>query len=423
MKIVEGKTVYTVSEVNSILRQNLEHLNFWIEGEISAFKGPNSRYRYLYFDLKDPRTGFKITCIAEPEIYDELDFRLEDGQMVLALGNITLWEKEARLQLYVLKIQNFGQGYLLAELEQLKKKLEKKGYFEASRKKELAKFPTNIAVISSWVSDAWQDFKRHSVDKFPIINVSFFDVVVQGPNSATQIIKALTKADKMNFDAIVLIRGGGSTEDLAAFNDEKLAGTILRCKTCTVVGVGHEKDVTIASLVADISASTPTDAAKIITADYTYLEDKLFQTKAHMIKLVADKAFLLSQAGDIAFHKLSRAKDRYIAVPNHLNFLRNSLTIWQETLIRANSQKLSIYKNALKGKWHFIFAQSASELSNLKKQILLLSPENTLKRGYSITLNNNNRPLKNAADIDVGAIVKVQLWRGRLKSKIVAKES
>ena len=230
MKTVEGKTVYTVSEVNSIVRQNLETLSFWIEGEISGFKGPNQHYRYLYFDLKDPQTGFKIACIAEPEIYNE-NFAFDNGQMVLALGNITLWEKEGRLQLYVLKIQNFGQGYLLAKLEQLKAKLEKKGYFDISRKKKLTPFPTNIAVISSWVSDAWQDFKKHSVDMFPIIKVTFFDVTVQGQNSATKIKKALDKADSMNFDAIALIRGGGSIEDLAAFNNEDLALKIYKCKS------------------------------------------------------------------------------------------------------------------------------------------------------------------------------------------------
>ncbi|OGE10846.1 exodeoxyribonuclease VII large subunit [Candidatus Curtissbacteria bacterium RIFCSPLOWO2_01_FULL_42_26] len=422
MKTVEGKTVYTVSEVNSIVRQNLETLSFWIEGEISGFKGPNQHYRYLYFDLKDPQTGFKIACIAEPEIYNE-NFAFDNGQMVLALGNITLWEKEGRLQLYVLKIQNFGQGYLLAKLEQLKAKLEKKGYFDISRKKKLTPFPTNIAVISSWVSDAWQDFKKHSVDMFPIIKVTFFDVTVQGQNSATKIKKALDKADSMNFDAIALIRGGGSIEDLAAFNNEDLALKIYKCKSCIVVGVGHEKDVTIAALVADINASTPTDAAKIIASDYMHLESKLIQAKASILKLVAGIAFSQSQTCDILYHKLSRAKDRYMAVPNHLNFLKNSLKISEETIVRANTQNLLIYKNSLKSNWLRIFTENKDKLINLKKQINLLSPDSTMKRGYSIAYNNRGQVIKDVKHIDVAATIKVQLWRGKLKSKVIAKEN
>ncbi|KKR26441.1 MAG: Exodeoxyribonuclease 7 large subunit [Microgenomates group bacterium GW2011_GWC1_39_7] len=119
MKIVEGKSVYSVSEVNSFARRTLEQMNFWVEGELSSFKGYNSKYRYLYFDLKDPQTGFKLPCVFDPETYLSLNFQFEDGMKVLVLGVLTLWEKEGRLQLYVLKIQNFGQGYLLAKLEQL----------------------------------------------------------------------------------------------------------------------------------------------------------------------------------------------------------------------------------------------------------------------------------------------------------------
>ena len=110
MRIFEGKTVYTVTEINSYTRSELEKLSFWVEGETASFKGLNSSYRYLYFDLKDTQTEYKLPCILEPDIYRNLDFKIENGQKILALGNLTLWEKEARLQMYVLKIEEFGEG-------------------------------------------------------------------------------------------------------------------------------------------------------------------------------------------------------------------------------------------------------------------------------------------------------------------------
>ena len=422
MKAINGKTVYTVSEVSKILRQNLEHLSFWIEGEISSFKGLNPHYRYLYFDLKDPYNGFKLPCIAEPQMYEDNDFRLADGQMVLAFCNITLWEREGRLQVYVLKIQDFGKGYLLAKLEELKAKLAKKGYFDPQRKKTLRPYPTNIAVIGSWISDAWQDFKRHSIDFFPIVKITFLDVTVQGKNSAAQIANAIKMADKKDLDAIALIRGGGSIEDLSAFNDEDLSKVIHETKTCIVVGVGHEMDITIASLTADISASTPTDAAKIITADYVNLEEKLKQSRSAILNLLSVQIFSISQTVDVFYAKLSRIRDKFQMIPDNLNFLANSLKIAQQTLIRANSQKLTIYKNILISKWQNLYFQNRQLLLTLAKQIHILSPTRTLKRGYSITYSAQDRIIKDAAVVDVGETLKVQLWRGKLKSKILAKE-
>ena len=183
MKIIKGKSVYSVSEVNTLARQALENMSFWVEGEVSSFKGANEHYRYLYFDLKDTETLYKLPCILEPEIFVNLAFDLEDGKKIIALGNLTLWEKDGRYQMYVHRIEEFGEGILLAQLAQIKRKLERKGYFDSKFKKLLPSYPVNIAVISSWSSDGWQDFKKHSVDKYPIIKVTFFDIMVQGEKS------------------------------------------------------------------------------------------------------------------------------------------------------------------------------------------------------------------------------------------------
>ena len=422
MKTIAGKNVYTVSEVNSLARQALEGLIFWVEGEISSFKGLNSHYRYLYFDLKDPETGYKLPCILEPEIFTSLNFQLADGGKILALGNLTLWEKEARFQMYLMRIEDFGEGYLLAQFEELKRKLEGKGYFDQRIKKPLPSYPTNIAVISSKVSDAWQDFKKHTASKFGIIKVTFFDVMVQGQKSASLLTQAIKKADKMNFDAIVLIRGGGSIEDLASFNDEQLADAIYKANTPIVVGVGHEKDVTIAQLVADIAASTPTDAAKIISADFTLLEEKLSAIIKKIALSVDNQITNSAQQLDLLFQKLSYFLQMYYQIPKTLLYMRQSLDHLQEALILKENQRLAIFQSSLKNNRNFIFQQNANSLNNLKARLVLLSPQNILKRGYSITYSQYGKIIKDAGFVAIGSKLKVKLAKGELLSKVLAKE-
>lgn len=422
MRVFEGKTVYTVSEVNSITRDSLEKLSFWVEGEISSFKGSNPHYRYLYFDLKDPNSGFKIPCILEPDTHEHLDFDLVDGQKVLALGNLTLWEKEARLQMYIFKLEEFGEGILLAQLEKLKQNLEKKGYFDKEKKKVLPAFPTNIAVISSEVSDAWHDFKKHSVDNFPILKITLFDVKVQGAVSSKQIINALTLADKKKYDLIVIVRGGGSLEDLQSFNDESLAKAIFTAKTPIIVGVGHEKDITIASLVADVSASTPTDAAKIVTADFVTFEDKLDALVQKAKKSFFVNLSATSQLTDLIYHKLITARERYQSIPRHLIFLRQSLKNSEITLIDNNNSVLLLLYSKLKSHWQFIKEENRRSVQDLLVKLNILSSSNTLKRGYSISFNQDGQVIRDVESIDLGSKVRVQLWRGSFQSEVVKKQ-
>ena len=422
MRQIEGKSVYSVSEVNSLARQTLENMSFWVEGEISSFKGLNSHYRYVYFDLKDPQTGYKLPCILEPEIYLSTSLDLKDGQKILALGNLTLWEKDGRYQMYLHKIEEFGEGLLLAKLEALKKKLQAQGYFDISRKKSLPSSPTNVAVITSKISDAWQDFKKHSIGRYGNLSVTLFDVPVQGENSAPQIIKALKRADKMNFDVIVLARGGGSLEDLASFNEEKLADAIFAAKTCIIVGVGHEKDVTIAQLVADIAASTPTDVAKIITGGFVHLEERLnqliFRAKAQG-KRTLEANF---QTIDLIFHQLATNRERLKQIPPHLQFLGTTLAMSQERFLEGNRKRLEVSLVSLANSWRLLFAKRNHGLKVISEKLTILSPQNTLERGYSIASDERGYVIKSAESIDIGSKIRVKFAKGAARSKVFEKE-
>lgn len=414
VKIIDGKNVYSVKEVNNLARLNLERIGVWVEGELSSFKGFKARYRYIYFDLKDPISAYKIPCIMEPEfmpnentstfrsgesIWADKD-QLEDGMKVLVNGTLTLWEKEGKYQMYVFSIQKFGEGLLLAEFEKLKSKLQSLGYFDIKFKKALPKFPTNIAVITSQASDAWHDFQKHSSGIFSIIKLTIFDVMVQGEKSISLIVDAIKKADKYNFDLIVIIRGGGSLEDLASFNDELIATTIFKAKTPILVGVGHEKDVTIASLVADVAASTPTDAAKIVAQNFTDLEQKLYQLNLRL-KLVYKNQFSNKfQLLDIIFQKMIKFKEKYLTLPSSIDYLKKSLIV-------SFDNKMKDYK---------------MQLANIQETLILLSPENTLRRGFSITTNMNGQIIKDSKIVEVGEKLKVKLASGKLTSEVLSKK-
>ncbi len=421
MKIIAGKKIYSVWEINAIARRALETMTFWVEGEISSFRGANTHYRYLYFDLKDPQTGYKLPCICEPSILEDINFEFIEGKQVLILGHLTLWEKDGRYQMYVHQIELFGEGMLLAQFELLKSKLQQKGYFDVKFKKPIPSYPTNIAVITSKISDAWYDFKTHTYDKFPIIKITLFDVMVQGEKSPSLIIGALKRAETGNFDCIVLIRGGGSLEDIAAFNDEKLAQTIFEAKSPIVVGVGHEKDVTIAQLVADIGASTPTDAAKIITSNFTTLEMKLTTSRERLRNAIVSYLLRTSQRVDLIFERLANYTQRYKQLPSHLKFLGQSLSAAKQSHIIQNQKRLDGFYKSLKDYWKFIVRKEQERLGTMSQTLRLLSPQNILARGYSITYDFKNKVIKNVKDIALGSKVKVKLAKGSFLSKVYQK--
>ena len=236
MKALEGKKIYTVSEVNYFAKQILEEMTFWVEGEISSFtKNPN--WNFYYLDLKDESAV--LPCIAEEFIVGGLKGEIT-GQRILAYGNLSLYEPFGKYQFRISKVEAAGEGLLQRQLEELTKKLKNEGLFEKKHKKNIPKYPRKVCIVTSVGSDAYNDFVRHTAYKFPIIELYTADVRVQGISAVPSFLKVLPRVDKMGFDAIVITRGGGSIEDLAAFNDEQVARMIFSLKTPTVVAIGHE---------------------------------------------------------------------------------------------------------------------------------------------------------------------------------------
>jgi len=418
MKVIEGKKIYTISEVNYFAKQTLEEMTFWVEGEISLFK-KNPNWNFYYLDLKDESAV--LPCIAEEFIVGSLKGEIT-GQRILAYGNLSLYEPFGKYQFRISKVEAAGEGLLQRQLEELIKKLKNEGLFEKKHKKTIPKYPKKVCIVTSVGSDAYNDFVRHTVYKFPIIELYAADVRVQGISAVPNLLKVLPRVDKMGFDALVITRGGGSIEDLAAFNDEQVARMIFSLKTPTVVAIGHEANESLSEWVADVRASTPTDAANIITFGYQSLVESLDQLG---LRLKSNSAYYFStnfQRLDHIFFKLTQTKNTFKDLPHIINSLKESLQRHEKLLVSASQTKLRELMKLLKKNFVLLTESKMQLLENLNKSLALLSPKNTLTRGYSITTNKKGEIVRSIKSVVVGELIGVKLANGSLRSKVIDKQ-
>jgi exodeoxyribonuclease VII large subunit len=255
----------SVSALNEQIKNLLEStfVRVYVEGELSRITYHNSGH--IYFTLKD--AGSAISGVMFRGNASKLRFRLEEGLKVVVEGAITLYKPRGSYQINAFMIEPSGHGALALAFEQLKAKLQQKGYFEPSRKKVLPKFPKRIALVTSATGAALQDMQRVAAQRWPLAKLSVYDAVVQGEYAAPSIVRAIAAADKQNFDIIVIGRGGGSIEDLWAFNEEAVADAVYAARTPVVSAVGHEIDWVISDFVADLRAPTPSAAMQMILPD------------------------------------------------------------------------------------------------------------------------------------------------------------
>lgn len=418
MKVNDSRRVYTVSEANYFAKQTLEQMELWIEGEVSSFK-QNPNWRFFYLDLKDDSA--LLPCVADGSVFDDYQSSELLGQKILAYGFLTLYEPMGKYQFKILKIEAVGEGVLQRKLVELIKKLKGEGLFDQEHKRQLPVYPKKVCLVTSLGSDAWNDFKRHTIDKFPLIELTTVDVRVQGSKSIPQLLKTLPKVDKSGFDVIVITRGGGSLEDLAAFNDEEVARTIFKLETPTIVAIGHEANESLAEWVADRRASTPTDAANIVTSGYMQALEKL-ETFKNRILTRSNYYFLENfQKLDYTFRQLLLMKSYFKDLPLRLVSYSQTLKRHEKVLIADALSKTQDYKLKLSKSSKLLLESKSQRLTGAQKSLNILSFENTLKRGYSITFDESGKVLKDIGSIVVGSTIGVRLASGSLKSKVLEK--
>ena len=357
--------VLTVSAINAYLRQKLEAdvtlQDLWLEGEISNWKQAASGH--IYFTLKDERAS--IRCVIWRSQAGQLIYMPQrDGEAVLAHGKISVYEAGGSYQFYVDDLEPAGQGALYAEFERLKTQLATEGLFDPELKRPLPPFPQRIGIVTSPDGAALRDILNVLHRRYPIAPVILSPTLVQGEAAPPQIITALEAVAQQDVDLIILTRGGGSLEDLWAFNDEALARAIVACPIPVITGVGHEVDFTIADFVADVRAPTPSAAAELATPDRLELERLLRSHQfalAEAARQVVSTARANLQARQWALERLSPQV--------YINNYRQRV----DTLANQAHQTLQ----------HYLSLQQA-RVKTLASQLETLNPLATLTRGYAI---------------------------------------
>ena len=414
--------------------------SIFVEGEISNLIKHNSGH--MYFSIKDEKSS--VRCVMFSSSASKINFPLQNGDSVILQANVSVFESQGQLQLYVQKIQPSGVGTLYLRLEELKKKLFSEGLFEEQHKKSIPSYPMSIGLITGENTAAKKDVLTTLARRWPIAKVVSFPTLVQGENAYKQIISSLLNADGEKFDLLLLVRGGGSLEDLWNFNEEELVRTIFQLKTPIITGVGHETDTTLVDYVSDKRAATPTAAAELASPNIEDVKVAISQTKERFIQSIQGKinhsVMLLDyQRNNRYFEKPELL---FMNVKTQMNDLERRLTSWSKIIIQnrieLNNLRLLLphkainlstetgnhlekYRNTLR---QIIDRRLTNEKHRFQQEIQLLdafSPLHTLKRGYSIT-KKNNQIISSIENATISDNITTVLSDGVICSKIISKE-
>jgi len=336
----------TVSTLNVQIKSLLETtFSFvYVEGEISNLTYHNSGH--IYFSIKDASST--ISCVMFKGNTRNLKFRLEVGQKVVISGSVTVYAPRGNYQLLATKIEPSGVGALALAYEQLKKKLELKGYFDPSGKKELPKYPKKIVLVTSGTGAAIEDMKKVASKRWPLIEMILIPALVQGEGAKFDIVQAIQKADTLNADVMVVGRGGGSVEDLWAFNEEMVADAIFNARTPIISAVGHESDFVISDFVSDVRAATPSNAIEIALPDSNELRmylDNLSDEFQRSFKIVINNKEITLKHLSSSF-KQNSFENKFNFVQNNINDMKKNFNNFFQQVLSKKEQEIKLLSNS-----------------------------------------------------------------------------
>jgi exodeoxyribonuclease VII large subunit len=387
--------VFSVKEINRLVRELLEQSfpSFWISGEISNFISASSGH--WYFSLKDDEAQVRCTMFKNKNM--AADWVPKNGEKIEAKCFIGLYEARGEYQLNIELIRHAGAGLLSEAFNQLKEKLFKEGLFEPSRKKPIPQFPKSIGVITSPTGAAIEDILITLKRRSPHIPIFIYPSLVQGKEAPSAIVKAIETANtRMECDVLILARGGGSIEDLWAFNEEIVARAIVASKIPTITGVGHETDTTIADFVSDLRAPTPTGAAELVTSHTVELIKTIQAYKNQLNKMMASVIRELMQ-------KIDYLEKRLISPRQQIQRQKEQI---HQYIQRINQSM----KNAM--------IQYRLNIDKLKLNLDHLSPHAVLSRGYSIITNVDGQIVNNVNQLKLDDKIHIQLNHGQADANI-----
>lgn len=391
-------SVYSVSQVNSYIKnmftQDFLLKSVFVKGEVS-----NVRYHssgHIYFTLKDPKGT--MACVMFAGNRNGLTFRLEDGQQVVAGGNVDVYERDGKYQLYVKEISRDGNGYLYEEFEKRKQKLEEMGMFSADYKQSIPRYIRTLGVVTASTGAAVRDIITVAGRRNPYVQIVVYPAIVQGEQAADSIVQGIRALEQAGVDVIIAGRGGGSIEDLWAFNEEVVAQAIFDCTVPIISAVGHETDFTIADFVADLRAATPSAAAELAVYEYGILQQRLIQQGSALQNRML---FIIKNERNRAEHL--RVRLEYLSPSGKINSQRQYADSMGDRLqnamnkkIRDNRHRLEIYLERLKG----------------------LSPLEKLNQGYGFITNADGVAVSDVDSVTEGQQILVHLKNGILETEV-----
>ncbi|HUV38053.1 MAG TPA: exodeoxyribonuclease VII large subunit [Planctomycetota bacterium] len=397
----DGRRVFTVSEITRAVKATLESTfgRVWVTGEVSNLRKPQSGHVYL--TLKDATS--QLSAVMFRGVASRVKFDLADGMQVLVGGEITVYEARGNYQVIVTAIEPRGVGALELAFKQLVEKLRAEGLFDEAHKKPIPRFPRHIAVVTSPTGAAIRDILQVTHRRFPGMHVTIYPVRVQGEGSAAEVAEGIRELNRMGgFDVIITGRGGGSLEDLWAFNEEVVARAIFASRIPVVSAVGHEIDVTISDLVADLRAPTPTAAAELVVPRRADLETELLDIARRLRHALQGRV------------ETSRARLGTLAVRVGPRQLRGH--------VRQLIQRTDDLGTRLGVSLRALVRTLAERLRGDAGRLESLSPLKVLERGYAITRTKSG-VLRDARDVTVGDVIDTILFRGRLTSRVQSVET
>ena len=393
-------TVYSVFQINNYIKNMIRQDfllsgNIQVQGEVSNCKDHSTG---LYFTLKDEKAA--ISCVMFRSVSAWLAFSLRPGDQVVVTGNIDVYAKNGTCQLYAKKIEKSGAGVLYERFLRLKEKLEDMGMFSEVYKQSIPSFAQNIGVVTAPTGAVIRDILNVAKRRHPGVSIYLYPSLVQGENAAENIVHGIEVLDKMGLDVIIVGRGGGSIEDLWAFNEEIVARAIFYANTPIISAVGHETDWTIADFTADLRAPTPSAAAELAVPDVTGILKNLDERENYFEILMNN-----------AVNSYKKTLKQYSAAVSAHS---------PEMLIRRSREIVSAHQLELKSLFDHYLNQSRYALNIRTEKLEGLSPLEKLKQGFSFVSAADGRPVKSIKDINTGETVSIDLADGEINAVVSA---
>ena len=411
----------TIGALNKYLKNlfdgdsNLQEV--YLKAEISNFKAHTRGH--LYFTLKDETS--RINAVMFSYNVSKLKFKPIDGMKVLVKGKISVYEATGSYQIYVEEMDQDGLGNLYIEYEKLKKKLAEEGLFDQSKKKKIPKVPKKIGIITASTGAAIKDILTTIKRRFPICETILFPSLVQGEFAKDDIVKNIKLANTYDIDTLIVGRGGGSIEDLWAFNEEIVARAIYESKVPVISAVGHEIDFTIADFVADLRAPTPTAAAELAVPNIdtinTYLESVISRSTISMNNYIDNRKQTLS--GLVSSYVLKKPTALYEIKEQNLDFLIDNLNKEIKKILENN--KVRLYKTTssyILTNPDIIYKFKVQQMEHIINKLDVLNPMNTLKRGYSI-VKKEDKVVSDINNINIDDILNINIKNGNINAKVI----